>query len=163
MLRRRRLKWILRIRIRAHSTFSVSALPQKSPTDAFSLVNTIREADSLVIWDSRTLFWLNIYFCEEKRKENPELSQTQCSSTLLSAGVQAQRRHIRRKIKKINEKRGDSAVSWQSDILSAGAGEAHNDMRNNHGTSHQSGGRHTEARTFDTIHRAQVGGRVGRV
>lgn len=106
MLRRRRLEWILRIRIRAHCTFSVSALPQKSPTDAFSLVNTIREADSLVIWDSRALFWLNIYFCEEKRNENPELSQTQCSSTLLSAGVQAQRRHIRRKINKKIKKEG---------------------------------------------------------
>lgn len=47
--------------------------------------------------------------------------------------------------------------------MSAGTGEAHNDMRNNHGTSHQSGGRHTEARTFDTIHRArlQAGGWEG--
>lgn len=68
-----------------------SPIPKKTPTDAFSLLNRIREVHLFVIWDSGTLFWWNIYFWDEKlrdKKTNPKLSQMQCSSTLLSAGLQ---------------------------------------------------------------------------
>lgn len=94
--RGRKLKWIVTIRIRAHSTFSVSALPKKPPTGTLSLVNTIRKAHLFVIWDSRTLCWLNIYFCEMKSRRKKTKNKTWwaitnavCSSTLLSTGGEA--------------------------------------------------------------------------
>lgn len=113
------------------------------------------------IFPSKDKIYINI------KKRTLRHAQTQCSASLLGAAGTSLATAHQEGNKKRKKERGDSAVSRQSDILSAGAGKAHNDMRNNHGTSHQSGGvgggRHTEARTFDTIHRArpQAGGWVG--
>lgn len=107
---------------------------EKSPTDMPCLLWIQLERHTYSWGFKRTLFWLNRFLWGKNPPKT--VSQHKRSASLLSAEVQAQWHHVRKKKMEWKKK---SAVSRQSDILSAGAGRAHNDMRHNHGTSHQCG------------------------